>query len=90
MQTMVVTIMISSMVMFMLTTINVTTGTGMTKGTPMSTTANMITTTVMTIPTNTVNHTIMIMHMISQPKTITRMIMLTPNRLTQTSPSLRA
>jgi hypothetical protein len=72
MQTMVVTIMISSMVMFMLTTINVTTGTGM------------------TIPTNTVNHTIMIMHMISQPKTITRMIMLMPNRLTQTSPSPRA
>ena len=74
MQTKVVTIMIISM----------------TTGTPMSTTANTIMATIMGMPANPANHAIVIMRMITQPLTITGLIMLTPSTLIRTSRPPRA
>ena len=62
----------------------------MTTGTPMSTTANTIMATIMGMPANTANHAIVIMRMITQPLTITGLIMLTPSTLIRTSRPPRA
>ena len=78
MQTKVVTIMLMLMII------------SMTTGTPMSTTANTIMATIMGMPANTANHAIVIMRMITQPLTITGLIMLTPSTLIRTSRPPRA